>query len=220
MTMNSTLGERVHEIVRENILAGKYRPGERLFFEAIAKETGVSMTPIKEAFMLLEKEGLVVTVSRKGTFVRELSREDIAEYCQIRHALEALAVDLACARGLAREDEKALYEICDSLEKHISQCDAGHCVLDDVRFHNRLVEAGGNRQLVKLVTTLPLTNLFNMVQKSQYYLQHGMIFLNEHRRIVRLLKKGDAEAVKKIMRGHITNGDYSIMVAIDSAAKE
>lgn len=219
MTTNSTLGERVHEIIRDDILAGRYQPGERLFFEAVARETGVSMTPIKEAFMLLEKEGLVVSVARKGTFVRELSADDIREYYQIRRALEALAVDLVCAKGLAPEDEKALRETCDILENHIVQGDAGQSVLDDVRFHCRMVDAAGNRQLSKLVKTLPLTNLFNMVQESQYYLANGKIYLGEHRRIIRLLKKGDGETVKKMLFRHITAGDLSVPAGAGAPAK-
>lgn len=201
--INNTLGERVHQIIRRDIISGKYPPGTRLFFETIAKETGVSMTPVKEAFMLLEKEGLVFTVARKGTFVRELSARDLDEYYQIRLALEALAVDLICARGLSEDDEAGLKQICDSLERHIKNQDAAECVMDDVRFHNQLVRASGNAQLLHLINTLPLTNLFNMLNWADFYLSRGNDYLAEHRRIIQHLRKRDAECIKKLLHKHI-----------------
>ncbi|MCC8190186.1 MAG: GntR family transcriptional regulator [Planctomycetes bacterium] len=216
MTTNSTLGERVHAIIRQDILSGRYRPGERLFFETIAREVGVSMTPIKEAFMLLEKEGLVVTAARKGTFVREFTRQDILEFYQIRLALESLAVDLICGAGLTAAAESRFGAICDSLQRHIDLEDATGCVVDDVDFHTHLAQASGNGQLLVLVNSLPLTNLFNLVRKAEFYLQHGQKFLAEHRRIVRLLGKGDAARIKEILRRHITTGDHSILVAMDA----
>lgn len=201
--LNNTLGERVHQRIRRDIISGKYAPGDRLLFELIAKETGVSMTPVKEAFMLLEKEGLVHTVARKGTFVREFSRQDLEEYYQIRLVLEMLAVDLACAKGLSDGDEAELRDVCDVLETHIENGDASECVMDDIRFHSCLVRASGNRQLTNLVNTLPLTNLFNMVKRADFYLSHGADYLGEHRRIIKLLRKGDAESIKKILQKHI-----------------
>lgn len=202
--LNNTLGERVHQRIRNDIISGKYRPGERLLFEAIAKETGVSMTPVKEAFMLLEKEGLVRTLPRKGTFVRELARRDLEELYQIRLALELLAADLVRARGLGADDETDLKAICDSLEAHIAAGDASACVMDDIRFHSRLVRAGGNAQLERMVNTLPLTNLFSMLDRAQHYLSRGGDYLAEHRRIVRLLRRDDAEGVRKLLKRHIS----------------
>ena len=216
MITHSTLGERVHKVIRQDIIAGKYKPGERLFFESIAKETGVSMTPVKEAFMLLEREGLVVSIPRKGTFVRELSKRDIEEFYQIRLALESLAVDIICAEGLSVTDEEKLKRICDDLERHIQENDAVKCVLDDVNFHNQLVQASASVQLGKLVNTLPLTNLSNLVQRAGFYLQHGRDFLEEHRRILRLLRKREGDRIKEILVKHITTGDHSIMVALET----
>lgn len=218
MNMQSTLGERLHEIIRQEIFAGKYKPGERLFYESIARDTGVSMTPIKEAFMLLEKEGLVVTLARKGTFVRELSEKDLTEFSQIRLALESLSVDLICRNGLAAEDETEFEAICDSLEKHIRMEDAKACVLDDIHYHKQLVIASGNSQLVKMIDTLPLTNLFNLVEKAPYYLRHGEFFLAEHRKMLRLLNKRDAARVKEVLGKHITTGPFSIFVAMHNGS--
>lgn len=216
MGINNTLGERVHEIIRQDIIAGRYNPGERLFFEVIAKEIGVSMTPVKEAFMLLEREGLVVTAARKGTFVRELSKRDVQEYCQVRLALESLAVDLICAGGLGSEDERELRRVCDDMERHIAQKDAVGCIMDDVLYHRHLVIAGRNSQLVRLIGTLPLTNLYNMVRKTPYYLQHGEAFLGEHKQFIELLRKKEAAQAKELLEKHITAGKHSIFVAMDS----
>lgn len=219
MTLKSTLGERLYELIRQDIFAGKYKPGERLFFETIARDTGMSMTPIKEAFMLLEREGLVVTRARKGTFVREWTTRDLVEHTQIRLALELLAAELVCQKGLSDEHEEAFRTICDGLAEHIRAGDAKGCVSDDVLYHRRLVLASGNAQLIHLIETLPFTNLLNLAERAQHYLEHGDYFLAEHRKILEMLERKDIESLRKMLVHHI-GGQYSNLAVFDSQFSE
>ncbi len=215
MKMQSTLGERLYEVIRQDIFAGKYKPGERLFFEQIAKDSSISMTPVKEAFMLLEREGLVVTIARKGTFVREITPRDLVEYVQIRLALELLAAELICENGLSAEDETRFEEICAQLEQHIKEEDAKNCVFDDVLYHRQLIAASGSKQLRRVTETMPFINLLNLMQKAKHYLEHGEYFLKEHRKIVRLLKKRDMDGLRSMLIHHIS-GQYSNLAAFNT----
>ena len=109
---NDTLGERIFKELKNDILSGFYAPGERLLNEKVAERLGVSMTPVKDALLRLEQEGLVNIIPRRGCFVTQLTDRDIMEYSQIRMSLESLAIDLACTQNLIRpEDLKELTDI-------------------------------------------------------------------------------------------------------------
>ena len=97
------LRDIVFEALREAIIAGQLRPGERLMEVQIADELGVSRTPVREAIRKLELEGFVIMVPRKGAYVSDISIKDITDVFEIRRALEGLAVELAARR--MTEDE-------------------------------------------------------------------------------------------------------------------
>ena len=106
---NLTLRERVHNYLKEEILANRYAPGSELLEVPLSEELGVSRGPIREALRSLEAEGLVEITPRRGAVVISLSKRDFLEAYQVREALEALGVRLAVPRlteaELARLDE-------------------------------------------------------------------------------------------------------------------
>jgi DNA-binding GntR family transcriptional regulator len=198
-----SIGEKLHTIIRDDILSGRYKPGERLFFDRIAAENQVSMTPIKEAFMHLEKENLVVTVSRRGTFVRKFTATQIDEYYQIRLVLEELAVKLICTHGLTEEYELEMTTACKNLDRHAQNNEPKKCINDDINFHKLLVQASNNEELYSLIKTLPVTNLYNFALSSEIYMKNSDSYVNEHRTIIALLKDRDAKKVCELLEHHI-----------------
>ena len=92
------LRELVFDALREAILSGTLKPGDRLMEVQLAEEMGVSRTPVREAIRKLELEGLVVMVPRKGAYVSGLSLKDAADLFEIRQSLEGLAASLAAER--------------------------------------------------------------------------------------------------------------------------
>jgi DNA-binding GntR family transcriptional regulator len=95
---NQTLGEVVYLSLKEWMIKGKLRPGQRLMYDYLSEELNVSQAPIKEAFLRLEKEGLVEIIPRRGTFVKYLTEKDIIEFYEIREVLEGLSARLACMK--------------------------------------------------------------------------------------------------------------------------
>src|SRR6476661_6655129 len=87
-----SLADDIAERLRAAILAGHFDPGERLGEEKLAQKMNVSRGPIREAFVRLEREGLVVTRRNRGAFVAQLTREDLEELYTLRRALEPLAL--------------------------------------------------------------------------------------------------------------------------------
>lgn len=90
------LRDVVFHTLREAILKGEIKPGERLMELQLASKLGVSRTPIREAIRMLELEGLAVTTPRKGAEVAKMTEKDMEDVLQIRKALDELAVGLAC----------------------------------------------------------------------------------------------------------------------------
>src|SRR5690606_40070113 len=87
------LRELVFEAIREAIINGTHKPGERLMEIQLAEELGVSRTPVREAIRKLELEGFVVMVPRQGAYVADITLKDVADVFEIRAALEALAAE-------------------------------------------------------------------------------------------------------------------------------
>ena len=100
VTMNEYLPLRdvVFNTLRQAILRGELKPGERLMEIQLANKLGVSRTPIREAIRKLELEGLVLMIPRKGAEVAEITEKNLRDVLEVRGALEELAVQLACDR--------------------------------------------------------------------------------------------------------------------------
>jgi DNA-binding transcriptional regulator YhcF (GntR family) len=92
------LREVIFNSIREAIILGELKPGERLMEVQLAEKLGVSRTPIREAIRKLELEGLVVMIPRKGAYVADLTKKDIIDVLEVRAALDGLATQLAAER--------------------------------------------------------------------------------------------------------------------------
>ena len=101
------LREIVSDALRQAIRDGLLPPGERLMEIPLAEELGVSRTPIREAIRILEQEGLVVMIPRRGTYVADMSLKDVTEVFELRSILEELAAELAAER-ITNEEIEAL----------------------------------------------------------------------------------------------------------------
>ncbi|MFO7971698.1 MAG: GntR family transcriptional regulator, partial [Desulfobacterales bacterium] len=90
-----SLVDQISQALRESILTGRIKGGDQLLEDKLKDEFGVSRTPLREAFRILEKEGLIEIMPRKGSFVRGITRQDIEENFPVRAILEGLAARLA-----------------------------------------------------------------------------------------------------------------------------
>lgn len=135
-------GDSIAHALREDILAGRLGPGERLVEEAIAKRYGVSRVPVREALNRLQSEGFVTIVRYRGAAVSETLIQDGRELLQIRRGLEVLAAQLAAEnRGGAVAEELAA----------VAEDHHGEHGTDGPSFHELVAAASGNRQLVEML---------------------------------------------------------------------
>lgn len=203
--INNTLSERVFEQLKDDILTGSLKPGDRLLYEKIAEKFDVSLTPVKEALLLLEQEGLVKTVPRRGAYVTQLTNRDIVEYTQIRLAIEGLAVELACEAKLGSDAFEALRSLNKEMETAVRDKDVHACMRIDIEFHRNLVALSGNRRLTDIMDQMPLANFFAHVGTQKIMIERSDSILVEHEKLINALESRNAETTKAILRQNVRN---------------
>ncbi len=208
-----TSAERVYDDLREAIIGGEYTPGERLRTEALAERFGTSRTPVREALVLLEGDGLVELEPRRGAVVRSFDAADLVDLYEVRAILEARAAQLAALR-LTREDLDVLDATCDRAE---SVAGSGKVAIETLiasndEFHRVIVEASGSARLTAALRTVagiprPFKAAFwkNGAERTRS--------LSAHREIVAALRSRSAERAESAMRLHVlTARDFLIEV--------
>ena len=204
-----TLRDVVFNTLRKAILTGQLKPGERLMEVHLASRLGVSRTPIREAIRKLELEGLVIMIPRRGAEVARITEKSLKDVLEVRRALDALSVELACDR-ITQEDISRLLEACRAFERAVREGDASVIASEDVALHDIIVEATGNVRLQQLVN-----NLSEQMYRFRFvYIkeesQHDNL-IAEHREIYESIVSRDKERAAAAARLHIDNQERSII---------
>jgi DNA-binding GntR family transcriptional regulator len=201
MEFNKTLGERILEKLKDDLLTGVYQPGDRLLYTEIASKMKVSMTPVKEALLRLEREGIVKTIPRRGTFVTQITDRDIIEYTRIRLVLELFAADLICEKKIPAENIQKLEHINKELGKAIEENNGMEAIAKDIEFHSAIVKLSENKRLIDIVQQFPLTNI-QALRGAGIMLKAGHT-TETHDNIIAALCRHDARLSKKLLRENI-----------------
>ncbi len=203
------LRDVVFKTLRQAILTGDLKPGERLMEIHLANKLGVSRTPIREAIRKLELEGLVTMVPRRGAQVAQITEKSLSDVLEVRRALDEMAVELACLRITDEEKEK-LKEACADFEKAVVTRDIRAIAKADVVFHDIIFQSTGNERLSQLVN-----NLAEQMYRYRYeYIKDDKrhdVLVNEHRKIYDSILQGDIPSAKEAIRVHIENQEKSII---------
>lgn len=202
------LRDVVFHTLREAILKGELKPGERLMELQLASKLGVSRTPIREAIRMLELEGLAVTKPRKGAEVARMTEKDMEDVLKIRKALDELAVGLACD-NITEEELKQMYVALKNFEESARSGDVKQIAQADVEFHDSIYQAADNPKLVTM-----LNNLREQMYRYRVeYLKNESIYprlIEEHQGIYDGLKRKDKEAVVEIVSHHVENQEIVV----------
>jgi DNA-binding GntR family transcriptional regulator len=129
--------QQVVEAIRAAITSGKLRPGDRIVEQQLARDLGVSQTPVREALASLEREGVVVKVDHTGTFVSSIEPEDLHEVLTLRAVLEGYCAALVSAQ-LTDNTLKPLEKLVDQMQAAADAGDLARTTLLDARFHETL----------------------------------------------------------------------------------
>jgi DNA-binding GntR family transcriptional regulator len=192
----TVLREQVKELLVERIVSGEYAPGDRLVEVRLAQELGVSQAPVREALRDLESVRLVESAPFRGTWVREVSDEELMEVYPIRAALEEVA-----ARAAARRLDGEVTALEREIEAMASAKDVREQVEHDVRFHQIIVEASGNGRLLDMWASLQVE-----VRTAITALRTGLDpaeIAEMHRPIVEALRARNARLAGREIRKHV-----------------
>lgn len=205
LNMNAYLPLRdvVFNTLREAILKGDLKPGERLMELQLASQLGVSRTPIREAIRMLEQEGLAVTMPRKGAEVAKMTLKGMEDVLEVRAALDELASQLACERMTEAQMERLQARKAD-FEKSLATGNVKAIAEADVNFHDVIYEATGNPKLVNM-----LNNLREQIYRYRVeYLKDEKNYpklIEEHEAIYQALIQRNKEAARVSIGEHVEN---------------
>ncbi len=197
------LRDVVFQTLRAAILKGDLKPGERLMELQLAEKLGVSRTPIREAIRMLEKEGLAITIPRKGAEVAQMTEKDVDDVLQIRCALEELTVRLAC-QNITQADLKKLAAARDNFREQTETNDIPAIAKADEGFHDVFYNSSDNPKLIAM-----LNNLREQMYRYRVeYLKDTSVYpqlIREHEEIYRAIRAKDEEKAATITRLHLQN---------------
>ena len=206
------LRDVVFNTLRQAILTGDLKPGERLMEIHLANKLGVSRTPIREAIRKLELEGLVTMIPRRGAEVAQITEKSMNDVLEVRRAMDALSIELACER-ITDEEIEALKVACNKFEEAVKTKDVKMIAQADVALHDIIVKATGNQRLVQLVYNLSEQMYRYRFEYIKDASQHERL-IEEHRIIYDSIVKKDKVTASEAAKIHIDNQEKAIIKQI------
>ncbi len=204
------LRSTIADAIRRGIVFGDLAPGQRLDEQDLAAKFGVSRVPIREALAILERDGLVRSEPRRGSFVIGLTDDDLHDIYQFRRMVE----DFAIRRVAATIDAEGLARLAGPVERTeaaVRNNQPERMAESDLEFHRQLVSLAGNkRALAAWEMIADLVAVFLSVNSSMYRTlpaPHDPIDENRHSKLLRLIESHDAEGAAALLREHLLSSE-------------
>jgi len=210
------LAEEAANAIREQILTGGFRSGERLVEAKIAEQLGVSRGPVREAFKLLRAEGLVDEEPRRGTFVARVSSADVRDIYDLRAAIEAKAARILSSSGDG-ERTAGLRSAVEAMEIAVENGDAQGATHADLEFHEALCRASGNHRLYEVwVKYVPMIRA--LLRLDEHLARSPDETLGQHRPILEAIESGDADVAADRIEEHCRHASDLVVAYLDARA--
>lgn len=194
------LREQVVEQIRTAIIEGRLKPGDHMVEAQLTKQLGVSRTPLREALILLEREGLVESFPNRGTFVRKFDLEDVDTIFSMRIALENFTADLIIEK-LDKADFARLELLIQEQRLYISKGDFKHLRSTDMNFHRYLIEKSQHPLLIRNWSEIVAQIAALLYMRADAMPDYNeSLAIADHQKILRAYKAKDAAKVKALNR--------------------
>ena len=195
------LRDIVFKTLREAIITGDLKPGERLMEIKLANELGVSRTPVREAIRKLELEGLVIMTARKGAEVAPINEKDLREVLEIRKSLESLACQLAC-KNVTQDDLAGFEQLNQAIAEAVENENIEEITKQDVQFHETIYSITNNDRLVHMLHQLK-EHIFRYRFEYIKDMKNKSAIVEEHKKISAAIISKNAKAASKEIERHI-----------------
>src|SRR5208337_496344 len=193
----------IREYIEKSIYTGKFKPGSKVTEAEVAAALKISRPPIREAFKLLEAEGLILRIPRRGVFVAEISEQDALEIYTLKAELYAFSITLSFDR-LTASDISRMDRLVEAMEECVRSEPPGILAYQELNagFHDVPTEAAGHKRLKQMLQTL-----HNQIRYFSYQTlsdrDHIERSCRYHRKICEAFKRGDLEETIRLSREHV-----------------
>jgi DNA-binding GntR family transcriptional regulator len=198
---HENLDQKVYSILKDMIIDRKLLPGEKIPQEKLARDLGISRTPLISALKFLEQEKLLESVPRRGFFVRLFSKEEMVYIFELREVLEGLA-----ARRTAAKITDAQIIKLNCFFQHFAEqeniSDYKRYANEDRRFHNFIIDVGAKEFLKSILLTTNIISFSYQVLHSEGLVRPPNETIQEHLAVIAAIKVRDSEAAEDLMRLH------------------
>ncbi|MEA3545458.1 MAG: GntR family transcriptional regulator [Thermodesulfobacteriota bacterium] len=206
---HQTLREKILETIRDAILKGDLKPGEKVAEPELAERFGISRTPIREAFRQLESEGYLTVVPRKGAVVAALSERDVQEYYAVKSILEGYAAELA-AQNLSEKELAKLESINERLKQLANAGDVKLFYKTHHEFHETFLKAADNSKLYDLIIQLGMK--FSRLRMASLSVEGRMaISVAEHDKLLTAFRNHDGKAAESLVKKTAAIGGHILL---------
>ncbi|MGN1350266.1 MAG: GntR family transcriptional regulator [Anaerovoracaceae bacterium] len=187
--------------LRESILRGKLKNGEKLTEQRICNEYNVSRTPVREAFRLLEQEGLITMIPNRGAFVTGFSDQDVADMYDMRKDYEILAFQWAIKR-ITDEELAEIRNSYELMEFYTHKKEYEKAAEQNIHFHELIYKASHNRLLTQILTSYQYyTKQIQYAEEKNY--EHIEEVLEEHYEMLQSLEQKDMKRGAAVVKKHL-----------------
>ncbi|MGB9700938.1 MAG: GntR family transcriptional regulator [Thermodesulfobacteriota bacterium] len=214
----SFISDQIYEHLKEKIICGDFRPGERLKQIPVAKELKISRLPIRDAFRRLEQDELLERLPQGGVRVTIIKEETIKEVFEIRKVLEAYALKVACSK-ITEEEINFLKDLRDQAQgildsKELSQETKRRKLFElNSRFHELIYRSTGSTYLLKI-----LSHLRNIVSRLRYLglrtFDTWREVWEEHSALIDYLEKRDKKGAVKLIKKHLNHASNYVLSSL------
>jgi DNA-binding GntR family transcriptional regulator len=198
---HKNLDQKVYTILKDMIIERKLLPGHKISQEKLARDLGISRTPLISALKFLEQEKLVESIPRRGFFVRLFSKEEMVYIFELREVLEGLAA----RRAAAKITDSQILELGNFFKHFAKQktiSDYKAYAREDRRFHNFVIDVGAKEFLKSILLTTNIISFSYQVLHSEGLVRPPNETIQEHLAVIVAIKKRDSEAAEDLMRQH------------------
>jgi DNA-binding GntR family transcriptional regulator len=206
--------DEAYEEIRRRILDNVWPPGHRALEQEVALALGMSRTPVREALMRLQTEGLIEVIPRHGMRVLPMSPNDMREIYQILTALECMAAELLAQRKPSGKELEPLVAATKAMDKALKAEDLDAWAAADERFHAHFLELAGNRQLQATVL-----NYWDRAHRARMFTLRlrpkPVNSTKEHMQMVERLRAGDAADAVAVTRAHRERANRELLTIFE-----
>lgn len=209
---------QIADRLREMIMTGALREGDKINENELCASMGVSKTPLREALRVLNVEGLISLIPNRGSYVTRPTIEEIVEMFDVMSLLEGYCARAACVR-MSERDFMRIERLHARLEKHFDHRDQDAYIRVNNQYHSLVQELAGNRTLNQIVSGLRKKILLYRF-KSLNLPQRFESSIQEHRQLLEAFRQRDGRMAEALMQTHLKNQSLAMERLVETSRRE